>query len=335
MHSITGWKPRDSLGRPRDKATGGLALDKNDAFVKDTEMLRYRLALFAAATSWMPARAAAQAPARTELLVRVDDIGMNHSVNMALQQLAEARMPLSASVLFVCPWYQEAVETLRRNPQISVGVHLALNSEWKGYRWGPVLGKDAVPTLVDSVGYFTSSTEQFLALRYDLAEVERELSAQVERALRSGLRIDYVDYHMGTAVATPALRAVVERVANKYGLGISRYFGEAHHTMVDTPIADKQSAFLTYLRGLVPGSLNLVVVHVARATPEMSALVDLNNPAQNTAAGEPLVARHRQAELDMLLSPEFARLRESGGIGLVTYAGLIAKRGRSTMRQPS
>src|SRR5229473_1446136 len=62
MHSITGWKPRDSLGRPHDKATGGLALDKNDAFVKDTEMLRYRLALLAAATSWMPARAAAQAP---------------------------------------------------------------------------------------------------------------------------------------------------------------------------------------------------------------------------------------------------------------------------------
>jgi hypothetical protein len=58
----------------------------------------------------------------------------------------------------------------------------------------------------------------------------------------------------------------------------------------------------------------------------MSALVDMNNPAQNTAAGEPLVARHRQAELDMLLSPEFARLRESGDVTLVTHGGLIAQR---------
>jgi len=99
-------------------------------------MPRYRLALFAAALSWMPARTTAQAPAPTELLVRIDDIGMNHSVDMALQRLAETHMRLSASVLFVCPWYQEAVETLRQNPQISVGVHLALNSEWKGYRWG-------------------------------------------------------------------------------------------------------------------------------------------------------------------------------------------------------
>jgi len=204
----------------------------------------------------------------------------------------------------------------------------------EGVPLGPVLGKEAVPSLVDSVGYFTSSTPQFLALKYDLAEVERELSAQVERALRSGLKIDYVDYHMGTAVATPALRAVVERIANKYGLGISRYFGETYHTMFDTPIADKRSAFQTYLHGLAPGTLNLVVVHVARETPEMSALVDMNNAAQNTAAGKPLVARHRQAELNMLLSPEFARFRESGAVALVSYGDVIAQRGRSTTRQP-
>jgi predicted glycoside hydrolase/deacetylase ChbG (UPF0249 family) len=303
-------------------------------------MRRHRrgLALLAAAL-WVPACAAvqvatAQARPRPELLVRIDDIGMNRSVNMALEQLAATRMPLSASVMFACPWYQEAVEILRRNPQISVGVHLTLNSEWKGYRWGPVLGRAAVPTLVDSLGYFHHSTAEFLARAYDLGEVERELSAQVERALRSGLKIDYVDYHMGTAVATPALRQVVERIADKYSLGISRYFGEAYHTMFDTPIAEKRPVFLAHVAGLAPGTLNLVVVHAARATPEMSALVDMNNPTQNTAVGEPLVARHRQAELEMLLSPEFARLRESGAVALVTYGDVIARRGRASMRRP-
>ncbi len=292
------------------------------------------LALLAAPVLWIPGRTLAQAPPRPELLVRVDDIGMNHSVNLAVEQLAQTRLPLSASVMFACPWYQEAVDILRRNPHISAGVHLTLNSEWKGYRWGPVLGKEAVPTLVDSVGYFPSSTAQFLARAYDLGEVERELSAQVERALRSGLKIDYVDYHMGTAVATPALRAVVERIADKYGLGISRYFGEAYHTMFDTPIGEKLPAFLAHIAGLTPGSLNLVVVHAARATREMSVLVDLNNPTQNTAAGEPLMPRHRQAELEMLVSPEFARLVASGNLVLLTYADVMAKQGRSSMRRP-
>lgn len=288
------------------------------------------VALLALAALGMTARAAAQARPRPELLVRIDDIGMSHSVNLALRQLAETRIPLSASVMFACPWYQEAVDILRRNPQISVGVHLVLNSEWKWYRWGPVLGKEAVPSLVDSVGYFFSSSEQFLAHQYDLGEVERELSAQVERALRSGLKIDYVDYHMGTAVSTPELRAVVERIADKYGVGISRYFGEVYHTMFDTPIREKQAAFRAYVDSLTPGPVNLVVIHVAQSTPEIRALVDMNNAEQNTATGEPLMAQHRQAELDMLL--RFARGPRK--VTLVNYSGVMARLGRASMRRP-
>lgn len=104
------------------------------------------------------------------------------------------------SVMFACPWYQEAAEMLKKYPNVTVGVHLVLNSEWRNYRWGPVLGRSGVPTLVDSVGYFLPSTRKFLASKYDLAEVERELDAQMQRAMGSGLKIAYVDYHMGTAM---------------------------------------------------------------------------------------------------------------------------------------
>src|SRR3954467_9993223 len=112
----------------------------------------------------------AQRATAPEVLLRLDDIGMNHSVDMAIEKVAATGMPFSVSVLFACPWYQEAVEILRKNPQIAVGVHLALNSEWRGYRWGPVLGKGGVPSLVDSVGYLQSSGEAFLASHYDLGE---------------------------------------------------------------------------------------------------------------------------------------------------------------------
>src|SRR5947208_7842249 len=151
----------------------------------------------------------AQRAAAPEVLFRLDDIGMNHSVNMALEQVAKTGMPFSATVLFVCPWYQEAVEILRKYPQVTVGVHLALNSEWRDYRWGPVLGMGGVPSLVDSVGYFLPSTNAFLAKKYDLGEVERELSAQVERAMQSGLKITFIDAHMGMAWATPQLPEVM------------------------------------------------------------------------------------------------------------------------------
>jgi chitin disaccharide deacetylase len=268
-----------------------------------------------------------------EVLFRLDDIGMNHSVNLALEQVAKTGMPFSATVLFVCPWYQEAVEILKRNPQIAVGVHLALNSEWRDYRWGPVLGMGGVPSLVDSVGYFLPSTRAFLDSKYDLGEVERELSAQIERALRSGLKISFVDAHMGMAWATPQLREVTERVAKKYGLGISTYFGESYFTLWGEPVAAKKSVLLDHLAKAARDTVNLIEVHVAERTPEMEAIFDMNASAQN--APDAGVVAHRNAELRTMLSPELAELVRSGKIRLVTYRQLVERVGLAGMKRPA
>jgi predicted glycoside hydrolase/deacetylase ChbG (UPF0249 family) len=268
------------------------------------------------------------------LMLRLDDVGMNDAVNGAIARIAATGMPFSASVLFAAPRHREAVQLLKRYPTISVGVHLALNSEWKGYRWGPVLGAAAVPSLVDSTGNFVHSTAEFLAKRYDLGEVERELTAQVERAMQSGITIDYVDYHMGTAVATPELRAVVERVAARFKLGVSRYFNEAVIDLFAVSAEQKAQALATRVRAVATDRPNLVVIHVAEATPEMRSLVDMNNARMNTATGEPLTYLHRVAEMEMLLSPAFQQLVKETGVRLSTYRELIAARGLAAMKRP-
>jgi predicted glycoside hydrolase/deacetylase ChbG (UPF0249 family) len=250
-----------------------------------------------------------------QLLIRLDDIGMNHSVNMAMEQVAKTGMPFSASVQFACPWHQEAVAILKKNPQISVGVHLTLTSEWRYYRWGPVLGKEAVPSLVDGVGYFHQSTGDFAHSGYKMEEVERELIAQIERALASGLKITYIDPHMGVALSTPAMRALTEKLAHKFKLAISplstvSYFGETYLEMWGEPVATKRKAFLAYVGGkLNPSRPNLVVIHVAQMGPEMDALFDMNASMMNTKEGKPLTSLHRQTELNMLLSPEFKAMQ--------------------------
>src|SRR5436305_13702518 len=85
-----------------------------------------------AAPSALHAQQRADVP---EVLFRLDDIGMNHSVNLAVEQVAKTGMPFSVSLLFVCPWYQEAVEVLKKYPQVTVGVHVALKPEGRNYAW--------------------------------------------------------------------------------------------------------------------------------------------------------------------------------------------------------
>jgi predicted glycoside hydrolase/deacetylase ChbG (UPF0249 family) len=257
---------------------------------------------------------------------------MNHSVNLAIEKVAATGMPFSVSVLFVCPWYQETVEILKKHPQVAVGVHLALNAEWRNYRWGPVLGKGGVPSLVDSVGYFLPSGEAFLASKYDLDEVERELSAQVDRALASGLTITYLDAHMGMTEATPQLREVEERVAKKYGLAISTYLGESYFSLWGVRVDSKETELLAHLAHAKRDTVNLIVVHVAERTPEMEVIVDMDAPSQNTP--EAGVVAHRKAELETMLSPELTQLVRTGDIRLVTYRQLVARTGLAGMRRP-
>ena len=123
--------------------------------------------------------------AKIPVLIRCDDIGMCHSVNMAAKEVLETGIPVSMSVMVPCPWFSEAAELLKKYKNVSVGIHLTLNSEWKQYRWGPAAGKQAVPSLVDSLGYFFPSRALLFGNDPKLAEIETELRAQVERALQA------------------------------------------------------------------------------------------------------------------------------------------------------
>ncbi len=263
------------------------------------------------------------------LLIRCDDIGMCHTVNQAAQQVIETGLPFSASVMFACPWYQEAVDILKGHPEISVGVHLTLNAEWKNYRWGPILGQGGVPSLVDSCGYFFPSRKLFFDNNPKIEEVEMELRAQIQRALQSGLHIDYVDYHMGTAVDTPELRALVERLAQEYGLGISRYFGEVDmKSIYSVAPPHKTDSLAAIVKRLEPGTKHLAVFHIGMATPEMNALVDMN------PGGLPQMSLHRQAELKALCSKKFQKVLKARNIRLVTYREIIAEVGLENMKSP-
>jgi predicted glycoside hydrolase/deacetylase ChbG (UPF0249 family) len=265
----------------------------------------------------------------TTVLVRCDDIGMCHAVNVAAKQVLDQGFPVSMSVMFACPWYQEAVDLLKQYQNVSVGVHLTLLSEWKNYRWGPVSGASVVPSLVDTLGFFLPSGAAFRAHKPNLEEVRKELTVQMDRAIRSGLHIDYVDYH-GSSLDRPDLRDVLERIARDYGVAIARYFGEVDvNGLYRTPPEGKLDTLLDRTRKLVEGKVNLMVFHVGLQGPEMDALIDLN------AFAPTYMSKHREAELGALTSADFIELIRTQNIHLTTYHELIEQVGLQRMKRSS
>jgi len=276
----------------------------------------------------LPIKAQSKDETKT-LLIRCDDLGMSHSVNMAFKELMESGLKFSASVMFPCAWYQEAVDILKANPQITVGVHLTLNAEWKNYRWGPISGKDKVPSLVDKDGYFFPSRATFFANNPKSEEIEIELRAQIERATNSGIKISYVDYHMGTAVEKPEHRAIVEKLAKEYGLAISRYFGEVDvESMYSVDIPNKQNYLIDLLKNLQSDQLNLLVCHIGKDYPELQAMIDMNS------FGLLEMSKHREAELNALIAATQQNIFKKNSIKLINYIDLINQMGLVNMKSP-
>ena len=266
---------------------------------------------------------------QTYLVIRTDDGGMSHSANMAIEKLIDTGLPVSVSVMFPTPWHLETVEMLKRHPNVAVGVHLTLNSEWKNYRWGPVLGRTAVPSLVDADGYFFPSSDALDANHPDLKQVEAELRAQVQAAMRSGLKIDYVDYHMGTVYDHPQFREIAERIAKENGLGMMQYFGEPRYNpQYDARPQDKPDSLVALVGRLKPG-ITVLVTHVGIDNAELGALLDMN-----TNGGLAEMSRNRQGELDAVTSQRFIDAVKAHNVKLLTYRQVIAMEGLKSMRRP-
>jgi predicted glycoside hydrolase/deacetylase ChbG (UPF0249 family) len=151
-------------------------------------------------------------------IVHCDDIGMCGAANEGAFE-ALLRGPATCGSLMVpCAGFEDAARIARAHPELDLGVHLTLNAEWSDYRWGPVAGADAVPSLLDDEGHLPRTTRETLA-RARPEHVEIELRAQIERALAAGIDVTHLDAHMGTALLPP-FGEIYARLARDYRLPV-------------------------------------------------------------------------------------------------------------------
>ncbi|WDF79359.1 polysaccharide deacetylase family protein [Mucilaginibacter sp. KACC 22773] len=136
------------------------------------------------------------------IILHVDDAGMSHESNDGVETAIEKGVATSTSVMMPCPWVPEFVKYLDKHPNTDAGLHLTLTSEWDNYRWGPLAGKTIVPGLTDKQGCLYPSV---VAVYFNASadEVDKEIRAQLDRALKMGFKPTHLDSHMGTLFAKP------------------------------------------------------------------------------------------------------------------------------------
>lgn len=130
------------------------------------------------------------------LIINADDFGMCRSANLATFDLFEKGGISSSTIMVPCGWATEACLWAAKNPQHAVGVHLTFTSEWGQYKWGPV-GRCNNDSLCDEFGFFYPENDEFEE-HCDIEEVDLEIRAQVDRAVKLGLKPSHLDNHMGS-----------------------------------------------------------------------------------------------------------------------------------------
>ncbi|MDL9981514.1 polysaccharide deacetylase family protein [Microbacterium candidum] len=135
-------------------------------------------------------------PAGTRaIILNADDFGMCHAANTAIVERLEDGTLDSATIMMPCSWSPEAVSFAAAHPELDLGVHLVLTSEWRRYRWRPLTG--VATTLVDDDGFFPADAAA-VERNASAADVEAELRAQVSAALEAGVDVTHLDNHMGS-----------------------------------------------------------------------------------------------------------------------------------------
>ncbi len=239
---------------------------------------------------------------KTVLILHADDIGMCYEANEAAKAYLTAGNIQSAALMVPCPWYNEMADWYKQHPEYDLGLHLAMNSEWKWYRWGPVAGRAKVPGMCDDEGFLWRSQLE-TATHASGEEIEAEIRAQIERALSKGTRPGHIDTHMGTLYVRLDYTKAYLKLAEEYRIpamvveqtpAVLAKFKKQGYPITDESVAllatyklpklddfnaapdgktyeDKRDKFQELVRSLSPG-LNEIIFHPSVLSNTLKAI---------------------------------------------------------------
>lgn len=222
-----------------------------------------------------------------------------------------------------CPWTSHAATLLNERPEIDVGIHLTLTSEWDAVKWRPLTHGTS---LTDETGNFLpllaprdgDHRKGLSDMDWSLDEIARELRAQVSLGLSMFRNVSHVSCHMVRHFKDfdPRLGDVISDLCRDFGL-VDDAFGHGLPRIEGYPkfprdTARRIDAFIEHLAQLESGTY-IFIDHPAVASPELSAMGHV---------GYDDVADDRVTCLETLTHPRLRNAIDDLGIDLISYPDL-------------
>lgn len=253
------------------------------------------------------------------LIVQGDDMGAAHAINEATMKAYREGVMRTTNVMAPTPWVLEAARLLAENPDLEVGVHLTLTSEWSLVKWRPLT---QAPSLTDANGYLypmvrpnprLPAGQSMVDGKPKLAEVEKELRAQIELVKRLVPRVSYMTAHMGFAGPFPEIQELLKKLSHEYHLlmpgGSEKRLGKIYESTDSGEV--RAAKIAKRLETLEPGTW-ILLDHAAFDTPEMRAI---HHPGYEN------VAQDRAAVVESWTSEKVKEVIRRRGIRLVGHNG--------------
>jgi predicted glycoside hydrolase/deacetylase ChbG (UPF0249 family) len=153
------------------------------------------------------------------LVVNADDLGLTVGVNDGIFDAHDRGVLTSASMFANAPATTDAIRRVRSKSSLGMGAHLALVDGT------PMLPPHRIPSLLEDDGRFRVSWKPFIVAcltgRVALDEVERELTAQIDRIVSEGIHLTHLDAHKHVH-AFPPLFEIVVRLAGRFHIPVVR-----------------------------------------------------------------------------------------------------------------
>lgn len=264
------------------------------------------------------------------LMIHADDAGLSTSENQATIKALGAGLVTSYSIMVPCAWFYEMAQFALANPQFDYGIHLTLTCEWKNYKFGPVLPLEQVQSLVDKNGHFHKTRETLKSIAKG-KEVEKELSAQIEKALNLGLKPSHLDCHMYSVAIDPEIISIYKNLGKKYDLPVllskelMTFVNYGAETAIEEDDLLVDKIYVGEFKYFEQGNLkkfyddildnlqtgfNMILIHPAFDTNEMKSITE-----DHSNFG----SEWRQLDFDYFTSEECRSKIEENGIQLVSW----------------